>query len=113
MSCGRADGFLVRNAFYVFVTRPQQIVCAILYPAGDIGVRRAAIGRVVLETSVLGRIMRWRDHDPVGEVFLPAKVVDENGMRDHGRRRYTAIFLNDSFYSVGGEHFEGSLLCRF
>ena len=31
------------------------------------GIGRAAVGRVVLEAAILRRIVRWRDHDAVGE----------------------------------------------
>ena len=33
----------------------------------DVGVGRAAVGRVVLEAAVLGRVVRRRDDDPVGQ----------------------------------------------
>ena len=48
----------------------QQLVGPVLDPLRDVGVGRAAVGRVVLEAAVLGRIVRRRDDDAVGEVSL-------------------------------------------
>ena len=44
----------------------------VLDPARDVGVGRAAVGRVVLEAAVLGRVVRRRDDDAVGEA-APAR----------------------------------------
>ena len=47
--------------------RLEQRVGLALDPAGDVGVGRAAVRRVVLEAAVLGRVVRRRDDDAVGE----------------------------------------------
>src|SRR4029453_2459634 len=46
--------------------RPEKPVGLVLAPTGDVGVGRAAVGRVVLEAAVLGRVVGGGDHDPVG-----------------------------------------------
>ncbi len=51
------------------------------------GIGRPAVRGVVLEATVLRRVVRRRDHDPVGEPAAPAAVVPEHGVRhDRGRR---------------------------
>ena len=62
-----------------------------LDPAGDVGVGRAAVRRVVLEAAVFGRIVRRRDDDAVGEPAGAAAVVDEDRVRDRRRRRVFAV----------------------
>ncbi len=79
---------------------------------GDVGVGGAAVGRVVLEAAILGRIVRRRDDDAVGEMLLAAAVVDENGARDDGRRRDAVVALDDGLDAVGRQHFEGGALGR-
>ena len=75
----------------------QQPVGALLDPAGDVGIGRPAVRRVVLETAVFRRIVRRRDHDAVGETGRPAAVVRQDGVRDDGggrrsRRRRRSAF---------------------
>ena len=72
----------VRDALHAGVAGAQQLVGAILDPPRDVGVGRAAVGRVVLEAAVLRRIVRRRDDDAVGEVPAAAAVVDEDRARD-------------------------------
>ena len=79
---------------------------------GDVGVGGAAVGRVVLEAAVLGRIVRRRDDDAVGEMLLAAAVVDEDGVRDDRRRRHAVVALDDRLDAVGGQHFQGGALGR-
>ena len=85
------DGFFERHALHPYISRAQQFVGAILNPARHVGIGRAAVGRVVLEASVLRRIVRGRNDDAVGEVILAAAVVNQNGSRDDRRRSYTVI----------------------
>ena len=66
MSCFGLDSFGKWNPLHTDIPRAQQFVRAILYPAGHVGIGRAAVGRVVLEASILRRIVRWRNHDAVG-----------------------------------------------
>ena len=90
----------------------EQRVGAVLNPLGHVGVRRSAVRRVVLEAAVLGRIVRGRDHDAVGEVGRAAAVVGENGPRDDRRRRDAAVALEDGLDTVRGQHFERGALRR-
>src|SRR5271166_4971219 len=98
------DGFGEWNSLDPHVPRSQQFVRPVLDPAGHVGIGGAAVGRVVLEASILGRIVRRRDDDAVGEMILvfATAVVNENGARDYGGRRYAVVFLDDRLYVVGG-----------
>src|SRR4030095_10474276 len=69
---------------------PQQPVGLVLDPAGDVGVGRAAVGRVVLEAAVLGRVVGGGDDDAVGQVVAPVPVPGEDGVGE-GRGRGGAV----------------------
>ena len=90
----------------------QQLVGAVLHPRGDVGVGRAAVGRVVFEAAVLRRIVRGRDDDAVGQVIVAAAVVGEDGAGDHRRRREAVLALNHRLDAVGREHLERRALRR-
>ena len=53
----------------------EQRVGLALDPAGDVGVGRAAVRRVVLEAAVAGRVVRRRDDDAVGRARPAALCV--------------------------------------
>ena len=74
--------------------------------AGDVGVRRSAIGRVVFEAAILRRIVRRRDHDAIGEAALAALVGGEDGVRDHRRRRVAVVLVDHHLDAVRREHFQ-------
>ncbi len=74
-----SNRFVEGNPLYVRVSGAQQIIRPVLDPAGYVGVGGAAVGWVVLEASILRRIVGWRDHDAIGEVFLASAVIDQNG----------------------------------
>ena len=63
----------MRTPLDVAVLRREQLVRALLNPARDVGVGGTAVRRVVLEPAVLGRVVRGRDDDPVGEVRACAR----------------------------------------
>ena len=107
-----SNRFFEWNAFDSGISRAQQFVRTILHPARDFGIGWTTVGRVVLETSVLGRVVRWRDDDAVGEVILATTVVHEDGARDDRSRRYTVVFLNDRFNAIRRQHFERGALGR-
>ena len=65
---------------YVFETTCEQHIGAILDPSGDGRIGRATIWRIVFEATVAGRIVRWRDDDPVGQPRSAATIVDKDRM---------------------------------
>ncbi len=111
--CGRRlYGRRNRYPFHRSIVGAQQFVGPVLDPAGDIGVRRPAVGRVVLEAAVLGRIMRRCDDNAVREVVFAAAVVNDNGPRYYGRGSNAVILLNDGLDVIGGQDFERGALRR-
>src|SRR5262249_19872609 len=101
-----------RHALYAGVFLPQKLVGAILDPLGHVGIGWTAIWWVILEATVLGRVVRgWYD-DAVGEMLSSATVVDEHSVRDNRRRGYCIVLLNDGFDIVGGQHLERGTLRR-
>ncbi len=84
----------------------QQCVGPCFDPASDVGIGRAAVGRVVLETTVVWRIMRGRDDDAVGHTCAPPLVVDQNGMRHGWRRRVFIPFCQHHFDTICCQHFQ-------
>ena len=93
-----------RDAFHRSVAAAEQFVGPVLDPLGHVGVCRAAVGWIVLEAAVLGRIVRRRDDDAVCQVLLPAAVVDENGVRDDGSRSDAVVGLDDGLHSIAGQN---------
>ena len=92
------------------VARAQQFIGAVLDGAGHRRVGRSAVRRIVLETAVFGRVVRWRDHDAVRESVRPSAVRHQDGARDHRRRRDTVALLDDGRNPVGGQHLESGPL---
>ena len=71
----RSNRFFKWHAFDSGIFRAQQFVRTILHPVRDFCIGWTTVGRVVLETTILGRVVRWRDDDAVSEVILAATVV--------------------------------------
>ena len=90
----------------------SSVVGTILDPLRHVGIGRTAIGRVVLEAAVLGRVVRGRDDDAVGEMLRAAAVVNEDRARDDRRRRHAVVALDDRLDVVGRQHLERGALGR-
>ena len=81
LASGRCfDCLLVRNSFHLAIAGSQEIVRPILYPARDLSIGRAAVRRVVLETTVFRRIVGRCDDNTVRQTNLSSAVVHQNGM---------------------------------
>ena len=102
------DGRGERHALHAAVSAAQQFVGPVLDPVRHVGVGGAAVGRVVLEAAVLGRIVRRRDDDAVREVLLAAAVVDEDGSGDDRGRGDAVVALDDRLHSIARQ----DLQCR-
>ena len=103
---GGAKSFLERNPFHTQKAVLEKLVCLRLDPGGDGGFRRPAVWRVVFEAAVMGRIVRRRDHDAVGESGLAPAVVGENRV-GNGRGRGIFISLRDhDFHPVCRQHLQ-------
>ena len=87
--------------------RVEQLVGLALDPRRDLGVGRAAVGRVVLEAAVLGRVVRRRDHDPVGGARRPPpRLWVRIACEITGRRRVAVVGVDHHVHAVGGQHLE-------
>ena len=100
------------RALHVAVAGAEQVVGAVLHPAGDVGVGGAAVGRVVLETAVARGIVGRGDDDAVGQPSVAAAVVGQDGVGDDGGGGEAIVVLDDGVDVVGDEDFEGGLLSR-
>ena len=87
----------------------QQGIGLLLDPAGDVGVGRTTVGRIVLEAAIFGRIVRRRDDDAIGEPVPAAAIVHQDGLRHRGCRRVLAALRDHRLDAVGCEHFEGAV----
>src|SRR5690606_34108789 len=81
----------------------DQRVGAVLDPGGGLGVGRAAVRRVVLETAVTGRVVRGGHHHAVGQTGGAAPVVGEDRQGDRGGRGVAVAGVEHDAYAVGGE----------
>ncbi len=108
----RAERALVRHARDARVARAQQLVGAVLDPAGHVGVGGPAVGRVVLEAAVLRRVVRRGHHDAVRLVRGAAPVVDQDRVRDDRRRRDAVFPLDDGLHLIRGQDLERGALGR-
>ena len=78
-------------------------------PSCDVLIGRPAVGRVVLEAAVVGRIVRGCNDDAVRESRIsrrPAAVVREYGVGDHWRRGVFVAIREHDLHTVGREHLE-------
>ncbi len=112
MNIGRFARPLIRDAFYSSQTVFEKAVRGALDGPRNVGVRRAAIGRVIFEAAILGRVVRRRDHDAVGKTIGAALVGGEDRMRDHRRRRIAVMRVDHHLDAVGRKYFERARLRR-
>src|SRR5262249_12672014 len=73
---------------------------------------RAAVRRVVFETTIFRWIVRRRNHNAVRKVLLAAAIVDKDGMRDDRRGRHAIVSLDYGLDVVGRENFQRGTLRR-
>ena len=71
--CGGAQRLLVRNPVHAAQAAFEKLVRLRLDPVRDGWLRRPAVGWIVLEAAVMGRIVRRRDHDAVGKTCFSAR----------------------------------------
>ena len=90
----------------------QQFVGTGRNPLRDVHVGRAAIGRIVLEPTVLWWVVRRRDDDAVGEAVGAAVIVHQDRPRDDRSWRHAVVALNDGLDVVGCQDLQRRALSR-
>jgi hypothetical protein len=113
---GRVEGLREGEALDALQLGRNQLIRAVLNPFWSGGGGWTAVGGVVLEAAILGRVVRGRDDDAIGlRLACVLFVVRENGVRERGRGRVSGdvrygviASVDDGVDAVGGEHFEGS-----
>ncbi len=106
MNARRFARAVIGDAFYAAQTVLEKAVGGALDHRSDIGIRRAAIGRIIFEAAILGGIMRRRDHHAVGKTAVAALVMGQDGVRDHRRRRVTIALVDHRLDAIGGKYFQ-------
>ena len=106
------EGSIETDALNAFVTAAQQLVRAVLNPVGDIGVGRSAVRRIVFDTAVGWRVVRWGDDDAVSKSFRPSPVVSRNGVRNDRSRREAVIALEKCLDPICGQNLQCDSLRR-
>ena len=90
--------------------RLEPVAQDLVGPLGDharrVGVGRAAVGRVVLESAVARRVVRRGDDDAVGQVAVAAAVERQDRVADGGRRRVAVGRVDHRHDVVGGQHLQ-------
>ena len=100
------ERLLIADAFDTGELGGQQFIGLGFDPLGDIGVRRATVRRVVLETAAFRRVVRRRNHHAIGQPGSTATVVANNGV---GNGRGRGVFIvrgNHGVDTIGGEDFQ-------
>ena len=101
-----ALGLLEGNPFHALEAAFQKPIGPGFDPSCDVVIRRPAVGRVVLEAAVVGRIVRRRDDDAVRQSCIAAAVVSEYCVRNHRGGRVFILIREHDFHTVGRQHFE-------
>jgi hypothetical protein len=107
----RLDSFTERQSLDPHIACSQQFVRPAFDPVGHRRIGGAAVGRVVLEASVLGGVVRWRDDNAVSKMLPATAVVNENGSRDNRGWRYAVTLLDDCLHVVRRQDLECGALC--
>ena len=69
-------------------------------------VRRSAVRGVVLEASIIGRIVRGRDHNSIGEAGGPRPIETQNGVGNGRRGSEPAGGVHHHVNPIGRENFQ-------
>jgi hypothetical protein len=103
---------LEREALHAHEVMGKQSVRLRFDPAGYICIGWAAVGRVVLESTVLGRVMGGGNDDAVGQTGRSSPIVPQDGVRDDRCRCVPALLIDHHLHAVRRQYFEGAGQCR-
>ena len=101
-----------RNTLHTLQTGGQQFISAVLHHFSHVGISRAAVWRVVLDTAIFRRVVRRGDDDTIRQraAFF---VMHQNRVGNRRRRGETVVFLNDHINTVRRQHFQHGNEGRF
>ena len=101
-----------RNTLHALQTGGQQFIRAVLHHFSHVGIGRAAVWRVVLNTAIFRRVVRRGDNDTIRQraAFF---VMHQNRVGNRRRRGETVVFLNDHINTVRRQHFQHGNEGRF
>ncbi len=108
----RIEGSGEAHSLHSCVAVSQKRISPVLDPPGHVGVSRAPIGRVVLEPTILRRVVRGSYDNAVGEMLGARAVIDQDGARDDRGRCESVVSLDDRLHVVGRQDFERGALGR-
>src|SRR5207248_3898267 len=91
--------------------RAQNFVGALLNATGDRGIGRSSVRRIVFESTIRGRVVRWRDDNSIGPSIFAAAVVRKNGVRNDRRWSVLIVLRDHQLNAVCGEHFDSTCKC--
>src|ERR1039457_4935971 len=94
------------NSFYSLEFGSQQSVRVCLNPTSNCVVRRPAIRRVIFEPTVMRRIMRGRDDNPVCQSLFTPAIVSQNRVRIYRGRRIFVPFGEHHVDAICRQHFQ-------
>ena len=89
------------------IARLKILVGGFFYPGGNVGFRRAAVGRIVFEAAVTGRIVRRGDDDAVRQAVFPPGIPAQDGMGNGRSGRIGAVLGDADMDAVGHQHLKG------
>ena len=101
-----------RNTLDALQTGSEQFIGAIFDNLGHVGIRRAAVWRIVLDTTVFRRVVGRRDHNTVSQ-RTALFVMHQNRIGNRRRRGEAVFFLNDDVDAVCRQHFQYGNESRF
>ena len=110
---GRLEGLLEGLAPHVRKARLEQAVRLALDGRRHLLAGGSAVRGVVLEASVLGRVVGWRRHDAVGGTAAGHAIVSEDRVGDRRRRGKAAGGVDHHVHRASGEHLEDRPELRF
>ncbi len=84
----------------------QDLVGTVLNGLCGAGVGGSAVGRIVFEAAIVGRIVRGRDHDAVGQSGGAPAIVAEHRVRQRRGRRVSQCLVHHHRDIVGRQHLE-------
>ena len=108
VGCGGTKSLFQGGPLHLLQSALQILVGLRFDPAGDRGICRAAVRRIVFEASVMGWVVGRRDQYAIGQSARPAAVVRQNRVGD-GRCRHIFVPLGDHhFHLVGSQHLQST-----